>query len=70
LVVNKDNVVEQRPVKIGPVRGDLRVVDRGLGPDDRVVIDGLLHAIPGQKVDPHAGQIGDRKVSENSASGK
>jgi RND family efflux transporter MFP subunit len=52
LVVNKDNVVEQRKVQAGPVEGDLRVIESGLKGDDRVVIAGLLRAIPGQKVDP------------------
>ena len=52
LVVNKDDVVEQREVQAGPVEGELRVIDSGLKPDDRVVVAGLLRAIPGQKVDP------------------
>ncbi|SHK48598.1 RND family efflux transporter, MFP subunit [Bradyrhizobium lablabi] len=52
LVVNGDNVVEQRKVQTGPVEGDLRVIESGLKADDRVVIAGLLRAIPGQKVDP------------------
>jgi RND family efflux transporter MFP subunit len=52
LVVNKDNVVEQRPVTIGPKVGDLRAIDRGLKGDDRVVVAGILRAVPGQKVDP------------------
>ena len=52
LVVGKDNVVEQRKVTIGPSVGDLRVIDKGLTADDRVVVDGILRAIPGEKVDP------------------
>jgi hypothetical protein len=32
--------------------GDLRVIESGLKPEDRVVIAGILRAIPGQKVDP------------------
>jgi RND family efflux transporter MFP subunit len=52
LVVNKDNVVEQRPVAIGPLVGELRAIDRGLKADDRVVVAGVLRAVPGQKVDP------------------
>jgi RND family efflux transporter MFP subunit len=52
LIVNKDNVVEQRKVAIGPKVGDLRAIDSGLLPDDRVVVAGILRAIPGQKVDP------------------
>jgi RND family efflux transporter MFP subunit len=54
LVVNKDNVVEQRIVTVGPLVADLRVIDSGLKPDDRVVIAGVLRAIPGQQVDPQA----------------
>ena len=57
LVVNGDNVVEQRKVKTGPIDGDLRVIESGLKPDDRVVIAGLLRAIPGQKVDPQLQKI-------------
>jgi RND family efflux transporter MFP subunit len=52
LVVNGENVVEQRKVQSGPLDGDLRVIETGLKPDDRVVTSGLLRAIPGQKVDP------------------
>jgi RND family efflux transporter MFP subunit len=52
LVVNADNVVEQRKVQAGPLEGELRVIESGLKPDDRVVTAGLLRAIPGQKVDP------------------
>src|ERR1022692_1923325 len=50
-VVNKDNVVEQRQVQAGQLVGDLRVIDKGLTKDDRVVIGGIMRAIPGQKVD-------------------
>jgi RND family efflux transporter MFP subunit len=52
LVVNGDDVVEQRHVETGPVEGELRVIKSGLKPDDRVVVAGLLRAIPGEKVDP------------------
>jgi RND family efflux transporter MFP subunit len=57
LVVNAENVVEQRKVQIGPLEGDLRVIESGLKPDDKVVIAGLLRAIPGQKVDPQLKNI-------------
>jgi RND family efflux transporter MFP subunit len=57
LVVNSDNVVEQRKVQAGPIDGDLRVIESGLKADDRVVIAGLLRAIPGQKVDPQVQKI-------------
>jgi RND family efflux transporter MFP subunit len=52
LTVNKDNVVEQRNVTVGAREGTLRVIDKGIKPDDRVIVSGLLRAVPGQKVDP------------------
>ena len=52
LVVNKDNVVEQRKVEAGQVVGELRVVSSGLAKDDRVVVGGIMRALPGQKVEP------------------
>jgi RND family efflux transporter MFP subunit len=52
LVVDKDNVVEQRKVEIGPRVDERRVIESGLNPQDRVVVAGVLRAIPGQKVDP------------------
>ncbi len=57
LVVTPDNTVEQRHVQIGPIEGTLRVIEDGLKADDRVVIGGLLRAIPGQKVDPQLQKI-------------
>jgi RND family efflux transporter MFP subunit len=57
LVVNGDNVVEQRKVHTGQIEGDLRVIEDGIKADDRVVIAGLLRAIPGQKVDPQLQKI-------------
>jgi RND family efflux transporter MFP subunit len=52
LVVNKDDVVEQRKIEVGTIVDTLRVVEKGLSEDDRVVVNGLLHALPGQKVHP------------------
>lgn len=51
-VINKDNVVEQRMVTIGQLEGTMRVIEKGLGADDRVIVGGIQRAIPGQKVDP------------------
>jgi len=49
LVVNAENVVQYRPVTLGPRFDDLREVD-GVGPDERVVVEGLMNAKPGTKV--------------------
>jgi RND family efflux transporter MFP subunit len=63
LVLNADNVVEQRPITAGQHVGPLRVILEGLKGDDRVVVDGLLRAIPGQKVDPKPQTIAPPKQS-------
>jgi RND family efflux transporter MFP subunit len=52
LALNADNVVEQRRVELGQIVGQMRVVESGLKPDERVVVAGIQDAIPGQKVDP------------------
>ena len=52
LTVNADNIVEQRRVQLGQTVGEMRVVESGLSSDERVVVSGILDAVPGQKVDP------------------
>jgi RND family efflux transporter MFP subunit len=52
LTVDQDNVVEQRKVIPGAAVGELRIIESGLKADDRVIVAGLLRAVPGQKVDP------------------
>ena len=52
LVLGKDNTVEQRPVQIGQLVGQLRVIESGISADDWVVTGGTQRAIPGNAVDP------------------
>lgn len=52
LVVDDKNVVERRGVKTGQSYGEMRVVSDGLTGDERVVVNGLLRAIPGREVSP------------------
>jgi len=53
LVVNKDNVVEQKRIKTGQLLvGGLRVITQGLAADDRVVLTTNGQAVPGGKVVP------------------
>jgi len=51
LVVNADSVVERRPVEIGPLVNGERVIRRGLGKDDAVIVNSLMRAVPGAKVE-------------------
>jgi len=52
LVLDKNNITQQRYVQIGQQVGALRVVTSGLTPDDRVVIGELWRSSPGTKVTP------------------
>ena len=56
-VVDKEGKVVARPVDLGPLSGNLRVVRSGLSPNERVVIGGIQRATPGQKVQVKAGRI-------------
>jgi membrane fusion protein, multidrug efflux system len=50
LVVNADDVVEQRTVQTGALVDGLRVITGGLSKSDWVVVEGLQRATPGSKV--------------------
>jgi len=51
-VVDKDNKVVSRPVKLGANHDGLRVIDSGLTVDDHVIVNGLQRVRPGVTVDP------------------
>jgi RND family efflux transporter MFP subunit len=58
LVVNAENKVEPRVIRPGPSQpGGLRIVRRGITPEDRFVIGGLLRARPGIVVSPKEGKV-------------
>jgi multidrug efflux system membrane fusion protein len=50
LVVDGSNTVQSRTVQLGRLFGDMRVIDDGITPTDRVVINGLQMARPGAMV--------------------
>lgn len=53
LVIGKDDVVEQKHVETGPlIDGGMRVIEKGIAADDRIVVGGIQRAIPGAKVEP------------------
>jgi multidrug efflux pump subunit AcrA (membrane-fusion protein) len=49
-VINAEQAVEARPVRLGRQEGTRRVVLSGLKPDDRVVVQGVMMLRPGVKV--------------------
>jgi RND family efflux transporter MFP subunit len=65
LVVKEKNVVERRQVEIGEQVGEMRVIKSGLTGTERVIVDGLLRAIPGREVTPE--EAGKAAASATSA---
>ena len=57
MTVTADNKIEPRVIRPGPTELGLRIVRRGLKPDDRIVINGLMRVRPGMEVTPKEGQI-------------
>lgn len=52
MVINKDDMVEPRPVKAEKAVGDQWVVTQGVAAGDRVMVQGIMKAAPGAKVKP------------------
>ncbi len=51
-VVTPDNTVDVRPVKVGQRTGNLWIIEQGLNPGERVVVEGLQKLKAGMSVDP------------------
>jgi membrane fusion protein (multidrug efflux system) len=51
-IVSAGDTVVARDVKTGPWSGNLWIVDDGLKPGDRVIVDGIQKAAPGRVVKP------------------
>jgi RND family efflux transporter MFP subunit len=54
LVVNAQQEVEYRSVKLGAAHGEQRVVTSGLASSERVIVSGLMKIRPGMKVLPQS----------------
>jgi len=69
-VVKEDSTAESRPVKIGQRQGDLVVVEQGLKPGERVVINGQIAVTPGGKVRIDQGNAGGGSAPAAKAAGQ
>jgi membrane fusion protein, multidrug efflux system len=63
-VVNNDNTVSVRQIKVGPVDGERTAITSGLKPGENVVIDGVDRLRDGAKVNVRNSQ------AQNGATGK
>jgi len=65
LVVNDKNIVERRSVKLGVKEEDGQVIEEGVSDLDWVIVTGLLHAIPGNTVNPVRKSLAKTNAPEN-----
>ena len=75
VVVNGESRAEMRPVVLGDNYGEYFLVDSGLEPGERIIIEGSNKAVPGQPVrimeeKPEAASKGQGAVSDSDTSGK
>jgi RND family efflux transporter MFP subunit len=66
-VVKSDGTVEYRVVTTGQTIGELIVVDKGLQPSDKVIVDGIQKAQPDAKVTPQMKTLEVPKTPATSA---
>ena len=59
-IIRRDDIAEKRFVQTGPEIGNKVVIERGLGENERVVVEGYHKLVPGVKV--HAVEAGDEKA--------
>lgn len=64
LVVGEDNTVAQKYVMLGDVVDDLRIIKSGLAANDRVIVNGMVRARLGAKVNPQ-----EQAASPSAAAG-
>jgi len=50
--VGADNIATPKYVTLGPIVDGLRVVKTGIGPNDLIIVNGLMRVRPGAKVSP------------------
>ncbi len=63
-VVRHDNVVERRFIETGPELGNFIVVERGLEPGEKIVVEGINKLSHGIKVNPIDAQIADESSNQ------
>jgi membrane fusion protein (multidrug efflux system) len=68
MVVGADNIVEARPLKTARTQGSDWLIDAGLKPGERVIVEGLQRARPGIAVQPVEAAAGSPLPSAAGAS--
>lgn len=69
-VANEENKVERRDITIGRAHGPLREVVKGLTPQERVIVNGLMMLRPGAKVEVQEAKSAGESPKSEVRSGK
>jgi multidrug efflux pump subunit AcrA (membrane-fusion protein) len=65
-VVEKDNRVVSRPVRLGALQDGRREITDGLKPNDRVIVNGLQLVRPGVTVEPNLVEMPTSKAPKGN----
>lgn len=66
-IVNEEKHAKMAPVEIGPVQGDLTIVENGVNPGDRVVLSGQYRLRNDTPVIIEEAKVSERERKNNSA---
>lgn len=66
-VLDDEDKAEQRRVELGPMSDQGRIVESGLEPGERLIVDGLLKVRPGKPVDPQDPKDDRDRKDDNGA---
>jgi len=67
LVVDEKNTAEYRAVKLGVLEGQLRVIEEGIKPGEKIIVDGLQRVRPGMTVAPKLVEMSSFELSDENA---
>jgi RND family efflux transporter MFP subunit len=61
-VLSDENEAVYRPIQVGAQHGDMRVVEKGVSPGERIIVTGLQRVRPGAKVEPKEPEVQTNKL--------
>jgi multidrug efflux system membrane fusion protein len=67
LVIGENNVAQYREVEVGRVAGGLRIIESGLAPGEKIVVNGLQRVRPGAPVTPQAVRMDEQPGTNGRA---
>ena len=65
-VVDPNNTVESRPVKVAEISGGQALIDSGLKANEQVVVDGQYKLQPGTRVTMLHGQAAQEAIAQSA----